>query len=148
MPTKFLTSNILLIPDQETFVPEFFRPKKHIYICFNNENHMSYMYSGRRNLYASILLAKLFYFSSYLTDLVQHERYVSRFQVNKIFCQSFCLKLQYFLQISGARCLPLPFMRGLLKNFPDYKNFPCSNATTLQGVLGLCPTPFESFRVI
>ena len=30
-----------------------------------------------------------------------------------------------------------PFVRDLLKNFPDYKNFPCSNATTLHGVLGL-----------
>ena len=27
-------------------------------------------------------------------------------------------------------------MHDLLKNLPDYKNFPCSNATTLQGFLG------------
>ena len=29
------------------------------------------------------------------------------------------------------------FMCGLRKNFPDYENFPCSDATTLQVVLGL-----------
>ena len=26
-------------------------------------------------------------------------------------------------------------MRGLLKNFPDYINFPFSNATMLQGII-------------
>jgi hypothetical protein len=49
----------------------------------------------------------------------------------------FCLEVKQFLPISITSSLWLLFMHGLLKNFPDYKNFPCSNATTLQGVLGL-----------
>ena len=32
----------------------------------------------------------------------------------------------------------IDFHTNLLKNFPDNKNFPCSNATMLQGLLGLC----------
>ena len=36
--------------------------------------------------------------------------------------------------------LGLLLKQDLFKNFPDYKNFPCSNATMLQGFLGLWVT--------
>jgi hypothetical protein len=48
----------------------------------------------------------LSYFSTYLADLFQHVKYISdnisRILANKIFCQTFCRKLQDFLPISAA----------------------------------------------
>ena len=38
----------------------------------------------------------------------------------------------------------LLFKQDLFINFLDYKDFPCSNATTLQGVLGLCERPLRN----
>jgi hypothetical protein len=74
---------------------------------------------------------KLTYITTHLTDLFRD------------ILSDFCLEVQRFLRISITGGLWLPFMRNLFKNFPDYINFPCSNATTLQGVLGLWKTVTE-----
>ena len=146
MPTKFWTGNILcttssrkrklydrILPDKETLFAKNFH-SKNIF-----RQWKSYVI---RILDEETYMPLLSYFSTYLADLFQHVKYISdnisRILANQIFCQTFCRKLQDFLPISTAGGLWLPFMHGLLKNFPDYKNFPCSNATTLQGVLGLC----------
>ena len=104
----------------------------------DNETHLSYEETYMPEFFrTNYLISVLFW------QIVPASKTYFRpsFQVpeSMILYQTFCQKLKDFLPISCARSLRLLFMHGLLKNFPDYKNFPCSNATTLQWLLGLCP---------
>ena len=62
----------------------------------------------------------------------QSWKLIERILANRIFCQTF---VWWKSKLKDSFQYPTPAAYGY--HFPDYKNFPCSNATMLQGFLGL-----------
>ena len=52
-------------------------------------------------------------------------------------CQNFVSQINPYARIFPDNDTHMSYLVWMKKDFPDYKNFPCSNATTLQEVLGL-----------
>ena len=133
-PKSILVFIILL--DNETYMQEFFWTKK--YICqnssyketcmpelFRTQNHISHKFSGERKMCQQFTDTE----SSSKQDIILVS-FGAFWQKN---CQTICHKLWNIL----PRLIPVAYSCHLCivfsKENPDYKNFPCSNDTTMQG---------------
>ena len=99
---------------------DFFQTKKTL--CQNS--------SRERNLCARIFPD----IETHMSDKIWIKKQIPELYQIKILFHCSSGKYNLIQQIFSS--MP-PFVRDLLKNFPDYKKFPCSNATALQGFFWL-----------